>query len=221
MTYLNETSKLSSPPTSPDTASAISSQASEVSRWGCDGPDGTEKSGPADSRARTLAPPTRPAQDLTESDLVCGGIGCGLFGHLDPVGCSLRTHLLSDVAERTKCSARWKSSVTPAGRWWWVLTLSEQDTGATDAGSLPTLCRSDATRGAGSLASRKRRGAGGPTLIEALLPTLTCADAKNNGSASQLKRDTVSLNASAGGPLSPRWCEQHMGYPDGWTELED
>jgi len=50
------------------------------------------------------------------------------------------------------------------------------------------------------------------------VPTPTTQDAKNNGSASQLKRDA--LNATVGGPLNPPWVEWLMGWPIGWTALE-
>lgn len=53
----------------------------------------------------------------------------------------------------------------------------------------------------------------------ALLPTLTCNDAKNNGGASQYRRNTLALNCIAGGPLNPTWCEWLLGYPAGWTAL--
>ena len=44
-------------------------------------------------------------------------------------------------------------------------------------------------------------------------PTLTAQDGKNNGGPSQLKRNTPPLNAIAGGPLNPAWCEWFMGFP--------
>lgn len=53
-----------------------------------------------------------------------------------------------------------------------------------------------------------------------MLPTLTCQDAKNNGAASQMERNSPPLNALAGGPLNPTWCEWFMGWPEGWTELK-
>lgn len=51
------------------------------------------------------------------------------------------------------------------------------------------------------------------------LPTLTAQDAKNCGGPSQMERNTPPLNALAGGPLNPEWCEWFMGCPLGWTEL--
>lgn len=54
-----------------------------------------------------------------------------------------------------------------------------------------------------------------------LLLTVTTQDAKNNGSKSQMKRNTLPLNAEVGGKLNPEWVEWLMGYPIGWTELKD
>lgn len=49
------------------------------------------------------------------------------------------------------------------------------------------------------------------------LNTPTAQDAKCNGSASQVGRD--SLNAQVGGSLNPDWVEWLMGWPIGWTGL--
>lgn len=53
------------------------------------------------------------------------------------------------------------------------------------------------------------------------LPTPTTQDAENNGSASQSARNTPPLNAVAGGPLNPAFSESLMGWPVGWTALEE
>ena len=54
-----------------------------------------------------------------------------------------------------------------------------------------------------------------------VLPTPTTQDAKNNGSASQMERNSLPLNAEVGGPLNPPFVEWLMGYPIGWTDCED
>jgi len=106
-----------------DTNNATFSRGSADSGSDSNGQDGIDQSGRAGFHVPILAS-QEGAQVLTENDLVCGGIGCGLFGHVDPFGCSLRTYLLSEVEARTPYSVRWKKSVTPAGRSWWVLMLS-------------------------------------------------------------------------------------------------
>jgi len=52
-------------------------------------------------------------------------------------------------------------------------------------------------------------------------PTPTAQDAKNNGGPSQMHRNSLPLNAEAGGSLNPAWVEWLMGYPTGWTDLEE
>ena len=54
-----------------------------------------------------------------------------------------------------------------------------------------------------------------------LWPTPTVQDSRNNGGPAQHRRNTIPLNALAGGPLNPEWVEWLMGFPTGWTESED
>lgn len=49
--------------------------------------------------------------------------------------------------------------------------------------------------------------------------TPTCQAAKNNGSPSQHERNSLPLDAQAGGALNPEWVEMLMGFPVGWTEV--
>ena len=56
----------------------------------------------------------------------------------DPLGCLLRTSLLSELAALTTYSVRWNQKATPAGRPWWVLGLSERRTEGTESGLWPT-----------------------------------------------------------------------------------
>ena len=53
-----------------------------------------------------------------------------------------------------------------------------------------------------------------------MLSTPTTQDASNNGGPSQHNRNTKPLNAQLGGRLNPRFVEQMMGFPTGWTDLE-
>jgi hypothetical protein len=53
-------------------------------------------------------------------------------------------------------------------------------------------------------------------------PTPTSRMHKDNGkSPSELNRNSETLATKAGGQLSPQWVEWLMGFPDGWTDLED
>jgi hypothetical protein len=51
-------------------------------------------------------------------------------------------------------------------------------------------------------------------------PTPTTQDAKNNGTPSQMERNTKPLNAEVGGSLNPTWVEWLMGWPLMWTSTE-
>jgi len=86
------------------------------------------------SPARTFPAPGR-APVSAGSAPGCGG-RCGASSRpCDPLGCWLRTSLLSGLAGLTTRSLRWKDSGTPAGRSWWVLGRSEPRTGGTGCGS--------------------------------------------------------------------------------------
>jgi hypothetical protein len=54
----------------------------------------------------------------------------------------------------------------------------------------------------------------------AMYPTPTVQDASNNGGPSQHQRNSLPLNAVAGGSLNPTWVEWLMGFPLGWTALD-
>ena len=48
--------------------------------------------------------------------------------------------------------------------------------------------------------------------------TPTTQDGENNGAPSQHERNSLPLNAQAGGALNPEWVELLMGFPAGHTE---
>ena len=54
----------------------------------------------------------------------------------------------------------------------------------------------------------------------AMFPTPTVQDASNNSGPSQYQRNSLPLNAVAGGSLNPTWVEWLMGFPLGWTALD-
>ena len=62
-------------------------------------------------------------------------------------------------------------------------------------------------------------------MMEGLYPTPTAQDAKNSTlPPSQKGRDSIPgmlLTEGVTGKLNPQWVEWLMGYPIGWTELED
>jgi hypothetical protein len=56
--------------------------------------------------------------------------------------------------------------------------------------------------------------------VPAMWPTPTTQDASNNGGPSQYQRNSLPLNAAAGGALNPTWVEWLMGFPLGWTACD-
>jgi DNA (cytosine-5)-methyltransferase 1 len=55
-----------------------------------------------------------------------------------------------------------------------------------------------------------------------MFPTPTARMHKDNGkSPSELNRNSETLATKAGGQLNPQWVEWLMGFPIGWTDLED
>lgn len=81
----------------------------------------------------------------------------------------------------------------------WGRRMSVRDSGCSHMIPTPTVCN----------APNSGANTTGPT----------CQDAKNNGSQSQMARNTPPLNAVAGGALNPEWVEWLMGWPIGWTDL--
>lgn len=96
----------------------------------------------ADSLARTSQAPAK-GRASKATDRICGG-QCGQSSaHCDPIGCSLRMYLRSALEDLTMCSLPWKRSATPAGRSWWVLSMSELRTRGRESGLLPTPTASE------------------------------------------------------------------------------
>jgi len=52
------------------------------------------------------------------------------------------------------------------------------------------------------------------------LPTLTRHDAKGASPADSNRKSPRVCTFATGGKLSPTWCEWFLGFPDGWTALE-
>jgi len=71
----------------------------------------------------------------------------------------------------------------------------------------------------------EKSGDGLSTWAKKMLPTPTTNDSQNSSlPPSQKDRDGLSgimLTSGMNGQLNPRFVEWMMGYPTGWTELED
>ena len=74
--------------------------------------------------------------------------------------------------------------------------------------SLPTPNASESTR----MSGRSKNAQGGPNLTESVLPS----------TSSTTTTTTTSRSGSAtGGYLHPRFTEAMMGFPPGWTDLDE
>ena len=107
----------------------------------------------------------------------------------DRVGWWLRTFLACEAGVRTKSCVSWRLRATPAGRWWWVLSMPE----------------------------RRIDGAAFGWWPKPLLPTLVARDWKHGSLRQQERRRACQLNDAVGGRLHPDYAEWMMGFPEGWT----
>lgn len=190
---LKATSQSSVPQTC-QTDNATSSLASAASGSRANGPASTPLCGPEAFPARTCPVPAR-EPDLMGSVPACGSSGCGLFGHEDPFGCSLRTYLLCELADTTGYTMRWKRKATPSGRSWWVLRLSARQRSRRAPGLLPRPTKSWGRHGIG--VSMRTVGRYAKDTIQ----------------------NVIAINGGTGKPR-PETTEWLMGYPIGWTELK-
>jgi len=108
----------------------------------------------------------------------------------DRAGWWLRTFLACEAGARTGCCLSWRLRATPAGRWWWVLSMPAPRTG----------------------------GAAYGWWRKPLLPTVVARDWKHGSLRQQGRRRACQLNDAVGGRLSPHYAEWMMGFPAGWIE---
>jgi len=182
------------------------------------------------SQQDTLASPfhlpaSAEAQKMTD---ISGRTYFPLFKPNDPLGAFSRMFMGTSLWASTKCYLTWNVKPTPQGRSLFQLAPQTLRTDATGFGSSPEMWATpdaQASKRGGTLKRGKRpSGAQRQVTINdqvKMWPTPTTQDAKNNGGPSQHNRNTKPLNAEVGGSLNPQWVEWLMGYPEGWTDLED
>ena len=127
----------------------------------------------------------------------------------------------------TRCYMTWKDSATPAGRLLFRLVPSMPHINEIESGLWRTPMAADGTHNhclAPSVLAGKTtltltnqvRGA-----AKGLWHTPTAHNAKEGAYPAEYKRNTPTLAAEVGGKLNPIFVEWLMGYPTGWTDLED
>lgn len=156
----------------------------------------------------------------------------------DHIGSWLRMCLESLAWNSTRCYLTWKVSITPRRRLLFRLSASTLHTEESEFGllAMPTTAGiqppPDAKMWPTPDANSGKRFGQNPKKINPkrqftindaarLWPTPTTQDASNNGVPSQYNRNSLPLNAEVGGSLNPDWVEWLMGFPTGWTALED
>lgn len=199
---------------------------------------------PADSLASlSVLPGSAEAQAMT--------VGSGLrwlelLNVSDPAGLLVKMCLESSRWNSTRCYLTWNASTTPHGHLLFRLSVLMPRIDGSEFGlwATPSAADSQGTTGGGQGKSlrtdvrmwptptREQADHPGRRIIKPgqqmhlaaavqMFPTPTTQDAHNNGGQSQHNRNTPPLNAVAGGSLNPEFVEWLMGYPIGWTDLED
>jgi hypothetical protein len=149
---------------------------------------------------RTFQPPEK-ERVLMENDLDFGKNTPDLLAIYDPDTQLWRTSQASFIEDLDVYSATWpKSGMTRSGKCYQqpplVHRISEKE-----SSSWPTPVKLYPT----------------PTASEAIHPGQTV---HKQGSQLHLAV-VVNRNEAISGQLNPQWVEWLMGYPDGWTDLED
>ena len=176
----------------------------------------------------------QPGSDEARTMTVTSGRKCSeLYRKSGPLGSLVRMLLESSAWRSTRCYLTWKASATPARRLLFRLVPSTPRTEGTELPLLPTPTARD-SKGANSIEhlSTGNHVAQLANYVK-LIPTATTGAGMCGGSANyqRLKEmedagvisqeERRSMAAGNGGQLNPTWVEAMMGFPVGWTELED
>ena len=191
----------------------------------------TAQSSQPDTHAnRSALPEIEEAKMMTD---ISGQKYLPLLKQSDPLGQFSKMFMATSLWVSTKCYLIWKGKTTPSGRLLFQLAPLTHPTEETEFGLSQKMWRTPDTGQGGTSGLLKEgkthRENGQPIQVRLvdqvnnpkLWPTPTVQDSKNNGGQSQHERNTKPLNAEVGGSLNPQFVEWLMGYPEGWTDLED
>ena len=170
------------------------------------------------------------AQKMTD---ISGRSFFPLFKAKDPLGAFSRMFMGTSLWGSTKCYLTWRGKATPQGRSLFQLVPRPHLTEEIDSGlseqMWPTPTVQDSHK-----ATKKWREDHQNNLTaavfnpEKLWPTPSASNAKgavrNRFMGSKTYRsnlDEAVRTHKYDGQLNPQWVEWLMGYPEGWTDLED
>lgn len=146
----------------------------------------------------------------------CGPRCTGSCASCDPIGCLLKTSLLSELAALTGCSATWKRQATPAGRSWWVLMTSGRPTDASEFGLWPTATATEYGSNQGGASGRV--GKIRPSLRGAALWPTATVRMWSTPMAHDARRPSLDLRSTNGSNLSrdvAMWPSPHANCMNG------
>jgi len=171
---------------------------------------------------------------------VSSGKKCSeLLSKHNPLGCLLKTLLASSTWHSTRCYLIWKPKTTPRQRLYFQLAVKMPSTEGTESGSSPSHWPTPSanqfeTKDLDKMLQRRARakessgnGNGfGLTLANAarMWPTPTAnedAAGTPNGKMQRMLGNHPEVRNTGQGSLNPDWVEALMGYPKGWTSLDD
>ena len=154
----------------------------------------------------------RASKEELKTRATCGPQCSGLCKACDPLGWLEKMLLDTLPSGLMKSYGIWKPKATPRGRFAYRLVVSERGINANGYSLLPTALTAydgrtlDAWKAAKQRAKEKHaagaygKGCGAPGMMD-------------------LQR-AVSLMDGSSGRLNPNWTEWFMGFPVGWTDIE-
>ena len=144
-------------------------------------------------------PGSAEAQKMTD---ISGRTYFPLFKPDDQLFAFSKTFMATSLWASTKCYLTWKVRATPQGRSLFQLVPLTHLTDETEFGLSPEMWP--------TATARDYKGGRMPETL-----------AKAGRNETNSLPDAVNAQMGKTGSLNPQWVEWLMGYPEGWTDLED
>lgn len=196
----------------------------------------TATSSQQDTRASPFhLPGSAEAQKMTD---ISGHTFFPLFKPNDPLGAFSRMFMGMSLWASTKCYLTWNVKPTPSGRSLFQLAPQTLRTDATEFGSspetwpTPRACSAMAAENIHNRVNDKNPNLE-TVVARTMWPTPQASDNRDRGCmedpsiqrrikiGKQIGLTTAVKETRSSGSLNPQWVEWLMGYPEGWTDLED